>query len=133
MTRQLAPYGTLTVRKDLDLVVDIIDVARWSPEVRIVFALHHVKHAITKGKGALRNGGHSIGVIDDDEVELVRRMIYAFGGGDNIAVTSAEAALRCDINDNLDMERMSEAWTELFVKAMANFLPGTSGYKAPTR
>ena len=133
LIRQLAPHGTLTARKDLDIIVDIIDVARWSPELLIDFALHQVKHAITKGTGALRNGGHSIGVIDDDEVELVRRMIYAFGGDGNIAVTRAEAALLCDINDNLDTERMSEAWTELFVKAMANFLLGNSGYKAPTR
>ena len=53
LIRQLAPHGTLTARKDLDLVVDIIDVARWSPEVLIDFALHQVKHAITKGTGVL--------------------------------------------------------------------------------
>ena len=117
----------------MDLVVNIIDIARWSPEVLIDFALHQVKHAINKGTGPLRNGGHSISVIDDNEVELVRRMFYAFVGADNIAATRAEAALLCDINDNLDTGRKSEAWTEVFVKVMANFLLGTSGYKVPTR
>ena len=133
LIKKMAPDGVLTARQDLDLVVNVIDVSRWSPEILIAFALSQVSHAVTKGTGPLRDGGRPNGTIADDEVELVRGMIYAFGGDGNISVTRAEAEMLCDINDNLDPELTNEAWAELYVKAMASYLLGASGYSVPTR
>ncbi len=133
LINKMAPDGVLTARRDLDLIVDVIDVSRWSPEILIAFALSQVSHAVTKGTGLLRGASRTNGSIADDEVEFVRRMIYAFGGDGNVAVTRAEAEMLCDINDNLDPQHMNEAWAELYVKAMANFLLGASGYSVPTR
>ena len=39
----------------------------------------------------------------------------------------------CDINDSLDAETVNPAWTELYVKAMANVLLANSGYAVPNR
>ncbi|MBU1210988.1 MAG: hypothetical protein KJ587_06915 [Alphaproteobacteria bacterium] len=129
---RLAPDGLVRSRKELDLVVHIIDHARWSPEILVAFALAQVSHAVRTGEGPLRNG-HETATIDDDEVELVRRIIYAFGGDGNIAVTRAEAEMLCDINDSLDPEQVNPLWTELYVKAMANCLLANSGYSVPSR
>ncbi len=130
---RLAPNGTLASRKDLDLVIHIIDAARWSPETLVSFALNQVRDAVITGEGISRQTDSSPRTIDDGEVELIRRVIYAFGGDGNVAVTKSEAEVLCQINDALDHSQANGAWTELYVKAMANFLLANSGYRPPTR
>lgn len=128
----IAPEGRINSRKELELAVHIIDCARWSPATLVAFALAQVSHAIMSSDGPLRSGAEP-GRIDNDEVELVRRIIYAFGGDGNVAVTCAEAEVLCDINDSLGKEHVNPAWVELFVKAMANCLLANSGYAVPSR
>jgi hypothetical protein len=60
-------------------------------------------------------------------------MLYAFGGDGNIAVTQQEASVLFDINDATAETENHPAWSDLFVKALANFLMATSGYQVPTR
>lgn len=129
---RLAPDGLVRSRKELDLIVHVIDHARWSPAVLVAFALAQVAYAVRSGDGPLRTISQTA-TIDDDEVELVRRIIYAFGGDGNVAITRAEAEMLCDINDSLDAETVNPAWTELYVKAMANVLLANSGYAVPNR
>lgn len=129
---RLAPEGLVKSRKELDLIVHIIDQARWSPTALVAFALAQVRNAVGSPQSPLRNGA-DIATIDDDEVELIRRMIYAFGGDGNVAITRAEAELLCDINDSLAPDVVNPAWTELYVKAMANVLLAHSGYAVPSR
>ncbi|KUO59824.1 MAG: hypothetical protein APF80_05355 [Alphaproteobacteria bacterium BRH_c36] len=129
---RIAPDGLVRSRKELDLIVHIIDHARWSPEILVAFALAQVSHAVRTGEGPLRSH-HEVATIDDDEVELVRRIIYAFGGDGNIAVTHTEAEMLCDINDSLKTDTVNSAWAELYVKAMANCLLANSGYSVPSR
>lgn len=129
----LAPEGYLTSRRDLDLILAVMDEARWSPAILIAFALEQVRLAVVANEGPLRRPEHAHGRIRDEDVELVRGMIYAFGGDGSIAITRAEAGLLCDINDALDPDNPNEAWTELYIKAMANFLLANSGYAPPSR
>ncbi|MBU2583590.1 MAG: hypothetical protein KJ622_17930 [Alphaproteobacteria bacterium] len=128
----IAPDGMIKSRKELDLIVQMIDQARWSPSLLVAFALAQVSEAVIHSDGPLRSNAEPLR-IDDDEVELVRRMIYAFGGDGNVAVTRAEAEMLADINDSLDQEHVNSAWVELYVKAMANFLLANSGYSVPSR
>lgn len=133
LIEQLAPEGKLASRKDLDLLVDVMDRARWLPEILIAFGLQQVADSISGSVGGLRPEDGEPGVIEESEVELIRRMIYAFGGDGCVAVTRSEAQMLASINDQLDPEKLSDAWTEFYVKAMANFLLGASGYAVPTR
>ena len=133
LIEQIAPEGNLPSRKDLDLLVDVMDRARWLPEILIAFGLQQVAEAISGDNGGVRSEDGEAGIIRDDEVELVRRMVYAFGGDGCVAVTRTEAEMLAMINDQLDPEKLSDAWTEFYVKAMANFLLGASGYAVPTR
>ncbi|MFN3868817.1 MAG: hypothetical protein ACK4MF_07115 [Hyphomicrobiaceae bacterium] len=126
--------GKVCSRTELELVVTIIDRARWSPESLVSYALAQVRDAVVSGSGALRNGGEvKPGVITDGEVELVRRILYAFGGDGNIAVTRAEADMLFDINDATSPDTVTPTWTDLFVKAIANVVMATSHYAPPTR
>ncbi|MCH9809030.1 MAG: hypothetical protein K0U74_14995 [Alphaproteobacteria bacterium] len=133
LVSQLAPGGQLASRRDLDLIVHIIDVARWSPQYLVSFAIGQVRDAVCSAQGGLRSPEATPGMIDDADVELVRSIIYAFGGDGNVSITRSEAELLCDINDKLDPSSINAAWTELYVKALANFLLANSGYKVPSR
>ena len=63
----------------------------------------------------------------------IRRILFAFGGDGNIAVTRDEAEVLFDINDASATAENDPAWNDLFVKAIANFMMAASGYQAPSR
>ncbi|MDX2288766.1 MAG: hypothetical protein NW217_08090 [Hyphomicrobiaceae bacterium] len=126
--------GRIARRSDLDLLITILEEARWAPPSLVAFCLAQVHRAVLTGDGPLRAMGDTApGMITDADVELVRRIIYAGGGDDAIAVTRAEAEVLFAINDILTDEPTNEAWTELFVKAIANLMMSVSGYRVPTR
>lgn len=126
--------GRVAGKTELDLLVNVLDKSRWSPASLVAFALAQVKAAVVHDDGPLRMGQvPARGRIRDGEIELVRRILYAFGGDGGVAVTRAEAELLFDINDEVGHGTPNPAWTDLFAKAIANALMGASGYSVPTR
>ena len=125
---RVSKNGRVASRTDLELVVNVLDKARWAPVSLVKFALEQVKHAVISGEGVLREGRGLVGGrISDGEVDLLRRMLYAFGGDGHVAVTRDEADILFDIDE------ANAAWTDLFVKAVANVIMATSGYAVPSR
>ena len=86
------------------------------------------------GKGPLMLGGSLVpGLIAKAEVDLLRRILYAYGGDGNIAITRAEADVLFKINERTAAANNDPSWNDLFVKAIANFVMCSAGYEAPTR
>jgi len=134
LIRQISRKGRAETRTELDLLIDVLENARWAPRSLVAFGLMQVRQAAAEGDGPLRPGQPRVeGQLFEEEIELVRRMIYAFGGDGNLAVTREEAEILFQINDALDATRVNTAWTELFVKAIANVMLAASGYRVPTR
>jgi hypothetical protein len=126
--------GTVKTATELEILVKVIEKAKSSPERLSAFALAQVKKAVVDGEGPLARGGKlEAGRVGRDEVELMRRVLYAFGGDGNVAVTRAEAEILFDINDATAGADNDPSWPDLFVKAIANFLMAASGYAPPTR
>jgi hypothetical protein len=126
--------GNVARKTELDLIVNVLDKSRWSPVSLSRIALQQVKRAVVHGDGPLRAGEMSEkGKISEPEVELVRRILYAFGGEGNIAVTRAEAEVLFEINDAIADPQANPAWSELFVKAVTNVVMAASGQAVPTR
>ena len=126
--------GRVDTLTELELLVRVLEQAKFSTERLVAFALKQVKHAVVDGQGPLVHGGELVpGVIEKAEVDLLRRMLYAFGGDGNIAITRAEAEVLFEINDRVAGARNDASWNDLFVKAIANFVMCASGYQAPTR
>jgi hypothetical protein len=119
---------------ELELLVKALERAKSSPVKLVQFALQQIKWGVLEGDGYI---GHSRklepNVIGESEVELVRRILYAFGGDGNIAITRQEAEILFDLNDATAEARNHPAWSDLFVKALANFLMAASGYQVPSR
>jgi hypothetical protein len=130
----IGKFGKADSRLTLELVINIIEKSRWVPETLVKFALETVKTAIVTGSGELRVGSDAKGgQITDGEVDLLRRIIYAFGGDGMIAVTRAEAEVLFDINAAVAEATIAPAFTDLFVKATLNAMMAASGYAVPSR
>jgi hypothetical protein len=126
--------GKVGTATELELLVRVLEKAKFSTERLVAFALQQVKHAVVDGQGPLVAGGNLVpGAIEKAEVDLLRRILYAFGGDGNIAITRAEAEVLFEINDAVADARNDASWNDLFVKAVANFVMCASGYQAPTR
>jgi len=126
--------GRVDTKTELELLINILERARWSPERLVSYAMQQVELAVTTAEGPLRSGQElTPGVIREAEVELLRRMVYAFAGEDNIAITKAEGELLFRINDALVDQSQNPAWSEFFVKAVANVVLAASAYKLPSR
>jgi hypothetical protein len=131
---RIARDGTIARKTELDLLINILDKSRWSPVSLSRLALQQVKRAVVHGDGPLRAGEMSEkGKISEPEVELVRRILYAFGGDGNVAVTRAEAEVLFEINDAIADPAANPAWSDLFVKAVTNVVMAASGQAVPTR
>jgi hypothetical protein len=126
--------GVVDSKSELELVVNVLDKARWAPVSLARFALEQVKHAVIAGSGPLRNGTSlEPGRITDGEVDLLRRILYAFAGGGQVAVTRDEADILFDIDEAVEDAAPNPIWTDFFVKAIANVIMSTSGYSVPSR
>ena len=126
--------GKIDSQTELELVVTVLDKARWAPIGLVKFALEQVKQAVISGSGPLRNGQSlEPGRISEGEVDLLRRILYAFGGDGHVAVTRDEASILFDIDEAVEDAEPNPAWTDLFVKAVANVIMASSGYSVPSR
>jgi hypothetical protein len=134
LIERIAHSGHVDGATELELLVRILENAKLAPVKLVRFALDQVRLGVLEGNGVLgHNRGASRGAVSEADVELMRRMLYAFGGPGNIAVTQQEAEVLFDINDATSELDNHPAWSDLFVKALANFLMASSGYQVPSR
>ena len=134
LMQRIAQDGKVDTQTELDLVVRVLDKAQSSPEALVAFVLEEVKRGVLEGEGPVGRGRDlKPGVIGEAEVELLRKILYSFGGDGNIAITKAEAEVLFDLNDATSEADNHPSWSDLFVKAVANFLMATSDYVVPTR
>lgn len=131
----IAPSGRVETRPEMELLINVLDKSRWSPQGLARFALHEVMQSIVHGDGPHRAhlADNAPGVVMDGDVEVIRRIIYAFGGDGNVAITRLEAEILFAINDATVGAPNAESWQDLFVKAIANCVLTASGYMAPSR
>ncbi|MFM9943526.1 MAG: hypothetical protein ACKVP7_29010 [Hyphomicrobiaceae bacterium] len=121
LTGHLETYGQTTGHVGLELLASVLERARWSPPSLAAFGLSLIKAAVVTGAGPLRIG-HALeaGAISQAEINAIIRLLVAFGSGNGVPVTRAEADVLIDINKALAPGKSSPAWTELFVKAVGH-------------
>jgi hypothetical protein len=131
---RIAKDGRVETKTELELLVSVLDRARWAPQSLVRFALEQVKAAVLSGTGPLRSGKRlEPGRVCEGDVDLLRRVLYAFGGDGSIAVTRPEAEVLFDVNDATADADNHPSWTDLFVKAIANCVMSASDYAPPPR
>jgi hypothetical protein len=126
--------GHVDTLSELELLIDVLSKAKSSPETLVRYTLGEIGRAVVDGEGPLAHGRQlKKGVIDEAEVELIREVLYAFGGEAGISISRAEAEMLFDLNDKTIEAENHPAWRELFVKAIANYLMAAASYQAPSR
>ncbi|EAV40816.1 hypothetical protein SIAM614_17429 [Stappia aggregata IAM 12614] len=131
---QILADGHICGKTELDAVLHVLEKARDVPEKLEQFALRAVADSVIAGEGPTRSGTHlKPGVIADAEVELLRRVLYASSGSRGVAISKAEAEVLFDLNDATVEAENAPAWSELFAKAVANFVMAMSGFTPPPR
>ncbi len=73
------------------------------------------------------------GTIRAAEIDLIRRILTAFGGEGAIAITRGEAEALFEIDEALAASALNPAWTDLFAKAIGNAMMAAAGYAVPSR
>ena len=126
--------GRVATRTELELLVTVVEKAKSTPASLSAYAMRQVADAVIDGEGPLAKGRLlERGVIGEAEVDLLRRVLYGFGGGANMGISKEEAEILFILNDRTIEALNHESWTDLFVKAVANFMLCASGYEVPTR
>ena len=99
---RVSTAGRVRSKTEHDLLLNIIDKARWVPESLMVFAMSQVRDAVITGGGPLRAAGAgAAGQIALAEIEQFRRLLFSYGADGAAALTGAEVDLLIDIDDAL--------------------------------
>lgn len=103
---------------DLELVVKILDRALNCPASLKSWALGRIEQAVARDR---RVGG--------DEVNLLRRIVFACGGDGALTVSQDEAQALWRIKDICLQSENDPGWKTFFVQAVANHLMAFSSYR----
>ena len=114
--------GRIADKTELELLVNIVHWAESVPESLILLMLQAVKESVLTPFRAPYGRGRNAGTVTATDVQIVRRAIYAPGGGGSYTVTRREAELIFDINDATVGSGNDAGWQDLFVKAIASHL-----------
>jgi hypothetical protein len=119
---------------ELEILVKVLDRATSSPDRLVRFVLDQIGRAVLEGEGPLARGGKlEKGAINEAEVELLRRVLYAVGGDGGISISRVEAEFLFELNDRTASDRNHKSWQDLFVKAIANYLMAAATGKPVSR
>ena len=131
---QVTHDGHVEAATELELLTRVLSKSRSSPEILVGFVLEEIGRAVLEGEGPLACGRNlTPGVLGEPEIELIRQVLFAFGGEAGLSVSRTEAEFLFLLNESTDAERNHPAWRELYVKAVANYLLAATTYRAPSR
>ena len=120
---RVSASGRVKTATEMEALVKVMEAAREVPAALEEFAIGQVRQAVLHGSGVTRSGETlEPGKIGRGEVELLRRILFAAGGDNGLAISRREAELLFDINDAVADKAQDPAWADLFVKANASYL-----------
>lgn len=130
LTAQIGKTGEAIGPVELELVVKILEGALNAPASLKTWALAEVERCVLTGRGATRRDGDlRPGVVDEAEVKLLRRIVFAGGGDGALVVSQDEAEMLWRIKDSTLGADNAPGWKTLFVQAVGNHLMAFSSYR----
>ena len=134
LIRAISKDGVVDTRTEIELLIKVLEKAKQSPAMLSAFALKQVAEVVVNGQGALAKGRTArAGTVTLADVEMLRRVLYAFGGEGQAMVTRDEAEVLFVINDATIEAQNDPSWSDLFTKAIGYSLLASFGYVQPTR
>ena len=130
LVMQVDRDGRVDTLTELELLVKVMETALNVPESLKDYALRQLEQAVLTGEGPTRRGGSvRPGVIDEAEVALLRRLIFAAAGDGALIVSREEVEMLWRLKDATVGAANAEGWQTLFVQAVGNHLMAYSAYR----
>ena len=130
----IAKNGVVESPELFELLVKVMETAATVPAELEKIALEQVAEAVLRNQGPVAQfSGHDQKVICKSDVDLMRRLLFSCGGDGGLAITRMEAEFLFDLNDKTVDYGNDESWSDLFVKAIGNYLLATLGDAVPHR
>jgi hypothetical protein len=114
--------GPLNADSVVEALARILAAASETPASLAAFALTRTKASVCDK-----------GQVTAADVALLRRIVFAGGGGAGIGVSREEADALFDINDACRDGDNDPAWADFFAKAIGDHLTAVSPFQAPRR
>lgn len=114
--------GRVGTMAELELLVQVCEVALNVPEQLKAYVLKQVEDAVLNGEGLTRHGALDPGGINTAECTLLRRLIFAPASDRPAAVSRREAEMLFRIKDHTLYDVNAPEWEKLFVQGVANYL-----------
>ncbi len=112
--------GRIDAMSELELLTNVVHWATACPEDLAVLALSAVRDSVLTPESASYGADRAPAVISPADVEIIRKVIYAGASGGGFLVTRREAELLFELNDATAEDENAPAWSDLFVKGIAN-------------
>ena len=132
LIRHVNSEGRVQTAAELELIVKLLEHADYAPASLRRFALGAIEQTVLTGEGPTRGGEVVPGRIDDAEVALIRRLIFAPAGDGPAKVSAAEAEMLFRLKDASLGKENSPEWKKLFVQGVANHLMAHQSYTPPS-
>ncbi|MGE0766006.1 MAG: hypothetical protein AB7L90_06045 [Hyphomicrobiaceae bacterium] len=134
LIEQVSAFGRIETSTEFNLLLHVLERARWSPPTLSAFALDQIRHAVERGSGPLRATRNvPPGTIAANEVALASRILGAAGGDTSLALTRAEADALLAVNRAIDRDGASPAWSELLVRTIGSSVLASLGHAVAPR
>lgn len=130
----LSEDGMVQTAAGLEILIRLIVEARQVPEWLAPWVLNQVRAGIVFGFGPVGAGYMRPGaVVLAGDVAIIRRVLAGSRALAQKPLTRMEMDILFDINEQSDQGGNDPAWSDLFVKAAANFLVAGRGHRVPER
>jgi hypothetical protein len=113
--------GKVDTLGELELLVKVMETGLNAPDSLKAYALRQIEIVVTSGEGPTRRGGDiRPGSIDEAEVALLRRLLFAAAGEGATTVSRDEAELLWRLKEATRQGDNAPGWKTLFVQGVAN-------------
>lgn len=114
--------GQVESAAELALLVNVVHWAASCPEDLVELAIAAVHDSVLNPDEAAYGAGRRRNQIDDIDVALIRKVIFAGASGGGFTVSRWEAEMLLSLHDATRQSHNSDEWRDLFVKGVANYL-----------
>ncbi|HEY0627313.1 MAG TPA: hypothetical protein VGD10_11345 [Allosphingosinicella sp.] len=121
--------GRVDTGAELELLVRVFETALNAPETLKSYALRQIEQIVLAGEGPTRRGHVRPGIVDEAEVALLRRLIFAPASSGQLIVSRDEADMLWRLKDAALGADNAAEWKTLFVQAVSNHLMAYGSFK----
>ena len=123
LAREVVADGVVEDASELRLLLNLAFRSRRCPPRLVALARDALRASVVASAAAFYGKGpRRPGAVDADDVEAIRRLVYAPGGADGVQVGEGEALWLAELDRATAGADNAPAWRDLFVKALAMYL-----------